>query len=63
MRYLSNNQILVYGGMMNLKTPRNFHVSTQAITSGLKPGSEPYLSTDISSNQYYELSLFGKIVF
>ena len=41
-RYLSNNQILVFGSLMNLSLPINFHVATQALTSGLKPKTEQY---------------------
>ena len=48
---------------MDLQFPRNFHVSTQALTSGLKPGTEPYLSTAILVEENIELSLFGEVVF
>ena len=42
MRYLSNNQIIMYGSLLEAKLPIIFHISTQAFSSGLKPETEKY---------------------
>ncbi len=41
-RYLSNNQIIVYSSLMNINSPINFHIATQALSSGFKPESEKF---------------------
>ena len=44
LRYLSNNQVLVYSGLLSVHLPHNLHLSTQALSAGMKPLSEKYFS-------------------
>ena len=52
-RYLSNNQIIVYSGLLETKIPINLHLSTQALSSGMKPLSEGYLSNQPESRSEF----------
>lgn len=41
-RYLSNNQPIILLGLLDLKKPMNLHISTQALSNGMKPVTEAY---------------------
>ena len=51
LRYLSNNQVIVLSSLLNIKVPINFHIATQALSSGLKPETELY---QLSSRPFKE---------
>ena len=58
MKYLSNNQIFLLGALMDAKIPINFHFSTQALTSSLKPDSEQY-NQNFNSQKITYIGIFG----
>ena len=61
LRYLSNNQIIVYGSLMNIQSPINFHFSTQAFSGSLKPEAEKFNSNNPTIKTTY-LGLFGTVI-
>lgn len=46
-RYFSNNQIIVVQSLLRTELPLNLHLSTQALSSGLKPFTESYQQNDL----------------
>ena len=44
LRFVSNNQIIVYSSLLESSVPINLHLSTQALSSGMKPLSERFES-------------------
>lgn len=58
LRYLSNNQIIVYGSLMSAKYPLNFHLSSQAFSNGLKPGNEKYSQQEVPRVDNFQ-GIFG----
>lgn len=42
LRFVSNNQIMILSSFLEVHIPINFHISTQALSSGMKPGTELY---------------------
>ena len=43
-RYLSNNQAIIYSSLLESYLPLNLHLSSQALSSGMKPATEKYQS-------------------
>ena len=58
LRYLTNNQVIVYGSLMNAKYPLNFHLSSQAFSNGLKPGNEKYNQQEVPRVDNFQ-GIFG----
>ena len=58
LRYLSNNQVIVFSSLLDANLPLNLHLSNQALSSGMKPQTEKYLSNSPEYKSSYE-SIFS----
>jgi len=60
-RYLSNNQAIVYSSLFDSYLPLNLHLSSQALSSGMKPQSEKYQSNKPELKAEYETLFTQKL--
>ena len=60
-RYLSNNQIIVYSGLLKSEISINLHISTQALSSGMKPLSEKFNQNSQEYLESYSVVFMQKI--
>ena len=61
LRFFSNNQVIILASLLEARIPMNLHVSTQALSSGLKPLPEKYYAERAEEKERYEV-MFGREV-
>ena len=61
LRFVSNNQIIVFSSLLEAKLPINLHISVQALSSGLKPKTEKFRQLKPELESEYKI-IFGQKV-
>lgn len=61
LRQVSNNQIILYSSFLESKIPMNLHLSTQALSSGMKPSPEYFNQLSFREKDKYQIFYYFTI--